>query len=71
MRNIIPALAFAAAATAALATPALAEIDGVNPNYANSYGPAGAVAVGAVVGTAAPGSACRWCVPSSNCTAAP
>ena len=52
MRNILPALAFAAAATAALATPALAEIDGVNPNYANSYGAVGAVAAGAVVGTA-------------------
>lgn len=49
MRNILPALAFAAAATAALATPALAEIDSVNPNYANSYAP---VAAGALVGTA-------------------
>jgi hypothetical protein len=49
MRNILPALAFAAAATAALATPALAEMDSVNPNYANSYAP---LAAGAVVGTA-------------------
>lgn len=45
MRKIIPALAFAAAA--AVATPALAEVDGVNPNYAPV-----AVATGAVVGTA-------------------
>lgn len=51
MRKIIPALAFAAAATAALATPALAEIDSVNPNYANSYTLGPAVG-GAVVGTA-------------------
>lgn len=45
MRKIIPALAFAAVAAAA--TPALAEVDGVNPNYAPA-----AVATGAVVGTA-------------------
>jgi hypothetical protein len=45
MRKIVPALAFAAAA--AIATPALAEYDGVNPNYAPA-----AVATGAVVGTA-------------------
>lgn len=47
MRRIIPALALVAAAAAALATPALAEVDGVNPNYAPV-----AVATGAVVGTA-------------------
>lgn len=46
MRKIVPALAFAAA-IAAVATPAMAEIDGVNPNYAPA-----AVATGAVVGTA-------------------
>ena len=46
MRNIVPALAFAAA-VAAVATPAMAEVDGVNPNYAPA-----AVATGAVVGTA-------------------
>jgi hypothetical protein len=45
MRKIIPALTFAAAA--AMATPALAQVDGVNPNYAPA-----AVATGAVVGTA-------------------
>ena len=49
MRKIIPALAFAAVAAAALATPALAEMDSVNPNYANSYAP---IAGGALVGTA-------------------
>ena len=51
MRNIIPAIALTAIAVASLATPALAEIDGVNPNYSNYYAP-GAVAAGAVVGTA-------------------
>jgi hypothetical protein len=47
MRKIIPALAFAAAA-ATLATPALAEVDSVNPNYAPAV-----VATGAAVGTLA------------------
>jgi hypothetical protein len=45
MRKIVPALAFAA--VAAVATPALAEVDGVNPNYAPA-----ALVTGAVVGTA-------------------
>lgn len=49
MRKIIPALAFAAAATAALATPAMAEVDGVNPNYAPAVAVTGA-AVGTLVG---------------------
>jgi hypothetical protein len=48
MRRIIPALSIAAVAAAALITPASAEIDGVNPNYAPA-----AVATGAVVGTLA------------------
>ena len=51
MRKIIPSLALAAVAAAALISPASAEVDGVNPNYANYYAP-GAVAGGAVVGTA-------------------
>ena len=51
MRKIIPALAFAAAATAALATPAMAEVDGVNPNY--DYGVAAPVVAGAAIGTLA------------------
>jgi hypothetical protein len=48
MRKIVPALAFAAAAAASLATPAMAEIDSVNPNYA----PVAPVVAGAAVGTA-------------------
>ncbi len=51
MRKIIPALAFAVAAAAALATPAMAEVDGVNPNY--GYGVAAPVVAGAAVGTLA------------------
>ncbi|HMJ41619.1 MAG TPA: hypothetical protein VK522_04990 [Pseudolabrys sp.] len=47
MRRIIPALSIAAVAAAALITPASAEIDGVNPNYAPAV-----VAGGALVGTA-------------------
>jgi hypothetical protein len=46
MRKIIPALALVAAA--AVATPALAEVDSVNPNYAPAV-----VATGAAVGTLA------------------
>jgi hypothetical protein len=48
MRKIIPALTFAAVAAAALITPASAEVDGVNPNYAPAV-----VATGAAVGTLA------------------
>jgi hypothetical protein len=48
MRRIIPVLSIAAVAAAALITPASAEIDGVNPNYAPA-----AVATGVVVGTLA------------------
>src|SRR5690242_7907984 len=51
MRKILPALALAAAA--AVATPALAEPEGVNPNYGGaSYyvAPVAGVAVGTVVG---------------------
>lgn len=47
MRKIIPSLALAAVTAAALISPASAEVDGVNPNYAPV-----AVATGAVVGTA-------------------
>jgi hypothetical protein len=48
MRKIIPALTLAAVAAAALITPASAEVDGVNPNYAPAV-----VATGAAVGTLA------------------
>ena len=47
MRKIIPALSLAVVAAAALITPASAEVDGVNPNYAP------AVVAGAAVGTLA------------------
>jgi hypothetical protein len=50
MRKILPILTFAAAA--ALATPALAEPDAINPNYGPTYYGAGPVLGGAVVGTA-------------------
>jgi hypothetical protein len=51
MRKIIPALTLAAVAAAALVTPALAELDTVNPNYGNYYAPTAGVA-GAAAGTA-------------------
>src|ERR1700687_4623926 len=50
MRKILPILTFAAAT--ALATPALAEPDAVNPNYGPTYYGAGPVLGGAAVGTA-------------------
>jgi hypothetical protein len=50
MRKILSVIALAA--TAMAATPALAEPDGVNPNYGTSYyvAPVAGVAVGTVVG---------------------
>ncbi len=48
MRKILPVLAIAAAV--AVASPALAEQDSVNPNYANGY--YAAPVAGALVGTA-------------------
>lgn len=49
MRKILPILSIVA--VAALATPAFAEPEGVNPNYGSSYAPiVGGVAIGTVVG---------------------
>lgn len=49
MRKILPLLALAAAAV--VATPAMAEPDGVNPNYGGAYvAPVAGAAVGTAVG---------------------